>query len=290
MELFIRRLILNFEFKMFLIVLKLILSIGLTVNCYPQSSPSSSPTARCGIRQVNRRDSKIVGGTSTFHGQYPWAASIRIKYANNRHHCGGSLINDQWILTAAHCVASFSSPSFVVRLGGYLRSNVQEQGSIDVPVKYLVSHEEFTFSSFNNDIALLKLQDKVNFTEYIQPICLPHQEDGHHGHGINGHGNGQANESNELSPSNGSNGSSNEVTDQSNYYTNKTGVVIGWGRLTQSGGTPVTLQQVTLPILDNKLCMEWYGDQGKSIQLKSSQFCAGYEQGKYFVLTNLITI
>ena len=51
---------------------------------------------------IDPDDSKVVGGTVAHEGQFPYQISLRNRY--NRHFCGGSILNHQWILTAAHCV------------------------------------------------------------------------------------------------------------------------------------------------------------------------------------------
>ena len=51
-------------------------------------------------------DEKIVGGTETVPNEFPWQAIIQVEFVSGSYAlCGGSLIADQWVLTAAHCLA-----------------------------------------------------------------------------------------------------------------------------------------------------------------------------------------
>lgn len=50
---------------------------------------------QCGTRSMMRR-AKIINGSTAVHGRYPWLVSLLL---NNRHHCGGSLINEEWVVT-----------------------------------------------------------------------------------------------------------------------------------------------------------------------------------------------
>uniref|UniRef100_A0A3Q2FIT9 Peptidase S1 domain-containing protein n=1 Tax=Cyprinodon variegatus TaxID=28743 RepID=A0A3Q2FIT9_CYPVA len=116
----------------------------------------------CGLAPLNNR---IVGGEAAPPGSWPWQVSLH----TFAHICGGSLINDQWVLTAAHCVSC--TPFLTVYLG---RQNQSESNPNEVSrtVTRIIIHPGYNIPRFNNDIALLKMSEPVVFSNYISPVCL----------------------------------------------------------------------------------------------------------------------
>lgn len=109
-------------------------SIGAPVVDPYLLSPLSDPI--CGTKPAGSdRKPKIINGTTAQHGTYPWIVSLQI---NKRHHCGGSLIQPDWVLTAAHCVYRMNASKFTVKLGGHLRFINDEPTSVLVNVSKVV--------------------------------------------------------------------------------------------------------------------------------------------------------
>uniref|UniRef100_A0A3Q3X6C2 Peptidase S1 domain-containing protein n=1 Tax=Mola mola TaxID=94237 RepID=A0A3Q3X6C2_MOLML len=116
--------------------------------------PPLSSRAESGCLASYQRSQTIVGGGTAAAGAWPWHVSIEI---NGFYTCGGTLINNQWILTAAQCVT--------LQL-----SKKREPQSRSVFRK--IPHPQYSTTTFDNDIALLQLSSPVTFTDYIRPVCL----------------------------------------------------------------------------------------------------------------------
>ncbi|XP_050931475.1 tryptase [Lates calcarifer] len=110
------------------------------------------------------RNTRIVGGQNAPPGSWPWQV-ILIK--DNGDLCGGSLINDQWVLTSSSCIKG--SPNITVILGRHSQSGPSND-EVSLGVSQIILHPSFGF--IFNDIALLELSASVNFTDYIRPVCL----------------------------------------------------------------------------------------------------------------------
>ncbi|XP_017009020.3 spaetzle-processing enzyme-like [Drosophila takahashii] len=136
----------------------------------------------CGRRPGSFR---IYGGTEAKPDEFPWMAMLLDKRGKTK--CAGSLINNRYVLTAAHCVNRWSVTS--VRLGEHVRSTNADYFKLDsrkpdapylqIDVMHIEKHDgfneifyEYPDDSMNNDIALLRLKRPVSYTKVIRPICL----------------------------------------------------------------------------------------------------------------------
>lgn len=81
-----------------------------------------------------------------------------------------------FFLTAAHCLIGFPKGAYFIRLGDH-HSEVREDSEIEIFIENWYIHEEFRRGQLmNNDIAVVLLKHPIQFTNYIQPICLPDKE------------------------------------------------------------------------------------------------------------------
>lgn len=127
---------------------------------------TSTNFPECGLPNTSTR---IVGGQNTLSQQYPWMAMLMY---SGRFYCGGSLINSKYVLTAAHCVKGFSSSKISVNL---LAHNLDGStpGMFNQQIIQAITHPFYSQSSFDNDIALLRMQTNVQFHGILRPVCLP---------------------------------------------------------------------------------------------------------------------
>lgn len=111
---------------------------------------------------------RIVNGMPASEDQFPWQAIVlsRISLFSSAI-CGGSIIHEQWILTAAHCTDGRAS--WTVSMGSIFRNGDGPQ----IQGLQAISHPEYNSSNLNNDISLVQLSESVTLTRSIQIIRLP---------------------------------------------------------------------------------------------------------------------
>ncbi|KAG8187278.1 hypothetical protein JTE90_019167 [Oedothorax gibbosus] len=127
-------------------------------------------------------DMRVVGLKDAEKGRWPWMAVVFIEKrgGNWSPDCGGALVTNRHVITAAHCVVSGRGSTTMnprqlrVRLGAHDLRLDNEPGAIDVGVDVIRRHEQFDPRTYKNDIAVLRLSRSVQFTDIIKPVCLPY--------------------------------------------------------------------------------------------------------------------
>uniref|UniRef100_A0A671PBT3 Zgc:153968 n=1 Tax=Sinocyclocheilus anshuiensis TaxID=1608454 RepID=A0A671PBT3_9TELE len=113
----------------------------------------------------------IVGGQNAVRGSWPWQASINY-VPNEGLVCGGSLINKDWVLSAAQCFQELNASTTVIYLGRQWQIGTNPH-QISRTVAQIIIHPKYNPDNFfENDIALVQLSSSVTFNDYIRPVCL----------------------------------------------------------------------------------------------------------------------
>jgi len=179
--------------------------------------PVDSPWARNVLYNPGFR---IVNGVEAIAHEFPFMAVLLNR---NRQFCGGSLVDKKHILTAAHCVAHMSKydvQNLRVRLGDHNIHQDNEATHVEKRVKRVIRHKGFSSSTLWNDVAILTLEDDVDFNNNIQPICL---------------------------------------AKGSQSYVDNIVTVAGWGTLKEGGKQPSKLMKVDVKVWTNDKCKSSYG-------------------------------
>lgn len=187
--------------------------------------------SECGLAPLNTR---IVGGSDATPGSWPWQVSLHL---NNRHICGGTLLNNEWVMTAAHCIRSRDLTAWTVYLGRGSQSG-SNANEVSRSLAAIITHPLYNNTLFNNDVALMHLSSSVSFSNYIRPICL--------------------------------------ASSSSAFYNATTCWATGWGNVGNSISlpSPQTLQEVAVPVVGSRQCSCQFIPASSAL-ITSQMICAG---------------
>ena len=208
-----------------------VLSSSTTAASTPKPTSSQWPTAA------------IVGGVPAQPGAWPWQVLLSITTNQGTFMCGGSLVSDQWVLTAAHCIEDAGnntvSPTTVTVRAGSLQ---KDSGGVVVGVSRIIKHHAYEPATFDNDIALLRLSSPLPLSSTINVVDPL-----------------SASQESQLAA------------------TNTLATVTGWGTTSPGGNTSASLLQAQVPLLTSSDCTTL--SAYSSSQLSNNMICAGYMQG-----------
>ncbi|XP_053393415.1 atrial natriuretic peptide-converting enzyme-like isoform X1 [Mercenaria mercenaria] len=127
----------------------------------------------CGTRPAYIHPSlRVVGGDIADPNAWPWQVSI-FGGADHKYFCGGTIIAENWILTAGHCIGGLQSPDDLLIRAGQPRRDTYSPYTQEFHPAELIVNQEYNFQTVDNDIALIRLKEKVLFNDHVRPICLP---------------------------------------------------------------------------------------------------------------------
>lgn len=136
-----------------------------------QPITGSAPYRETVARYLKKEQPKIVGGQLAAVGAYPWQVSLGVSWIASpyqAHFCGGSIYNESWIVTAAHCLVDTQPKDVVVTAG----TNVLGTGGSRHNVKRVIVKRDYASSTHDNDIALIELLEPLGFSARVQPVAL----------------------------------------------------------------------------------------------------------------------
>ncbi|NXY47746.1 FA10 factor, partial [Ceuthmochares aereus] len=147
--------------------------------------------------------------------------------------CGGTILNEYFILSAAHCVSQYKDLQVIV---GMVDKEKEEPNRAIHRVEKIIAHEKYDNRTYDSDIALLKLEKPITFSEDVIPACLPEE-------------------------------------DFANYVLmNQTfGIVSGFGRIFEHARQVKRMKMLQIPYVDRNTCK-----RALYRLVTRNMFCAGY--------------
>ncbi|XP_019644083.1 PREDICTED: chymotrypsinogen B-like [Branchiostoma belcheri] len=180
----------------------------------PAIQPRSSEMLR-----YDQAEGRIVNGDDATPHSWPWQVSLQT--STGWHYCGGSIVNNEWVVTAAHCDPSIS--------GDYVILGEHNKGGGTEPIQSKriskkLCHQQYNSNTIDYDICLLKLATPAEFNTNVHPVCLA------------------------------------QAGDDASFPAGMSCYTSGWGKTSASSSTtPDILQQAMIPLISTSSCQSAWG-------------------------------
>ncbi|XP_055844115.1 serine protease grass-like [Episyrphus balteatus] len=197
----------------------------------------------CGKSDANR----VANGENANLSEFPWMALLIYSDGVERTiNCGGSLIHERYVLTAAHCIWAGRKQLVSVRLGEHNTESIEDcegEGekkkcappTQEINIEKVIYNNDFDPSKFSDDIALLRLVTNAVIRSNVKPVCLP-------------------------------------ITDRSRNNSLSYMMIAGWGHIDNRSKATI-LQKARVPIKTIEYCQQIH----VAIKCSHKQLCAGGE-------------
>ncbi|KAG8183422.1 hypothetical protein JTE90_023180 [Oedothorax gibbosus] len=197
----------------------------------------------CGRAQLEPTH-HVSNGIDTNPGDWPWTVAIAETVGNStKVVCGGALISNGTVLTAAHCVVKYQY--YTLYFGKYYRKHDNDDDQVEIRrTTEIIRHESYDNETFDNDIALLFFEPRVRYNNRIKPVCLPTPKE----------------------------------TEKNLVPLKKLGSVAGWG-YNEKNLRSDQLMVAHLLVQPKQECEDSFRDYGIHWPIQPGMFCAGYSQG-----------
>ncbi|XP_044736669.1 uncharacterized protein LOC123298642 [Chrysoperla carnea] len=208
---------------------------------------------------IPKAQALVVKGYTAAKGEFPWHAGIyrreSEKYEYYEQICGGTLISEKIVVSAAHCFWNWNDNKpkvninkYAVAVGKFYRTwnSTKDKHAQYSEVQQIILPKRFRAeeSTFANDIAVLLLNNTIKFTSRVRPVCIDW--------------------SNELY--------------KSLLKPGALGTVAGWGLTEEFGSTSEELQAVRMPYVEYDTCISGLPEEFKPF-ITNDKICAGYNNG-----------
>jgi secreted trypsin-like serine protease len=134
----------------------------------------------CGVKgEDSTAWTRVVNGQDATECEWRWQVSLRLARQGGgelKHFCGGAVIDNRWILTAAHCTKKFTAPQVKVVLGDFRKNQTGDTERM-YSVEKIIQHPEYNKTiSLDYDYALIYLESDIVMNDCVTPVCLKSED------------------------------------------------------------------------------------------------------------------